>query len=215
MATPSLCIAPTGGATLSITGGTGAYTVTWYTTPAQSGVTAHSLTYGTYTYHVTDAAGCTQDGMVYVPPIDVISVSFSSTPALCTLSNGSLTAYPTGGVAPYSYAWSTGAATAGISSKPGGNYELTVTDHVGCKVTVDPNLPVTSPIGVGITTTQASCIFTNDGTNTAVVSGGTPPYSYAWSSGGTTAVISALPSGPYWLTVTDAAGCTSTNNYLT
>jgi len=212
-ATPSLCTTPTGNASLDISGGTGAYSVTWYTTPAQTGVTAHSLIYGTYTFSITDGAGCSIDGSVYVPPIDVISASFSSTPALCTLSNGSLTAYPTGGVAPYFYSWSTGATTQTITAQPAGAYKVTITDHVGCKATKEQALPATSPLGVGITTTPASCVLTNDGVESAVAWGGTPPYSYAWSSGGTAATISALPYGPYWLSVTDAAGCTSTGNY--
>ncbi len=208
-ATPSLCTAPTGTATLAISGGTAPYTTSWYTTPPQTGVTAMSLTYGDYFFHVTDAIGCVQEGTVTVPPIDVMSASFLETPALCTLSNGSMTVYPVGGVTPYHYLWNTGATTATITGKATGYYSVTITDNLGCKLTKWQNLPYTSPLGLGAVSTPASCIFTNDGIDSAIVWGGTPPYSYAWSSGGTTRTISALHYGPYWVTATDAIGCTT------
>ena len=211
--TPSLCTAPTGSVTLIPSGGTAPYTAQWITTPAQTGMIAINLIYGTYTYHVTDATGCVQTGTAYIPPMDLISASYMSTPALCTLSNGSMTVYPTGGVAPYFYLWNTGATTATITGKPAGNYSVTITDALGCKATENAYLPFNSPVTVGLTTTPASCVFANDGIDSAVVWGGTPPYAYSWSTGGSTSSISALASGPYWVSVTDAAGCNSHSNY--
>ncbi|MFI5195570.1 MAG: T9SS type A sorting domain-containing protein [Chitinophagales bacterium] len=210
---PSLCTSPTGNATLTVSGGTTPYNITWYTTPAQVGVTATHLAAGGYYFHITDAVGCLRDGTITVPPIDVVSLTFSSVAALCTLSNGNLGVVPTGGVAPYSYAWSTGATTPGISSVPSAVYTVTVTDNLGCSVTKYPYLPDYSPISVGVASTPASCIFTNDGMNTATPYGGTPPYTYSWSSGGISSTISALPTGTYWVRVSDAAGCTSDRIY--
>ena len=149
--------------------------------------------------------------MVTVPPIDVISLSFSSTPALCSLSTGSMNVTAVGGVTPYTYSWSTGAITPSITSVPSGTYEITVTDNLGCKVTKYPFLPDYSPMSVGVTATPASCIFTNDGSIAATAMGGTPPYTYGWSSGATTGTITGLPYGNYWLSVTDASGCTASD----
>ena len=208
---PSLCTAPTGNASLSAIGGTAPYNILWYTSPPQTTPTATSLAPGNYNFKVTDAVGCTQTGTVYVPPIDIITLDVTSTPALCTLSTGSMTVTPMGGVTPYLYSWSTGAATSSISGVPAGYYALTVTDNMGCTVTKYPYLPSNSPMGVGISTMQTSCIFNNDGMLTAVPMGGTAPYSYGWSTGGTTPTISALTYGPYWLNVTDATGCTASD----
>ena len=212
-ATPSLCTTPSGTATLAISGGTAPYSIAWYTYPARTGLTATSLTYGTYSFHVTDATGCAQDGSLSIPPIDVVSASYLATPAVCTLSNGSITVYPTGGVAPYAYSWAGGGSSATLSSKPAGTYAVTITDFAGCKTTENIYLPYSASLGVGITSTPSSCIFNSDGIDSAVVWGGTGPYSYSWSSGGSTPVISALPYGPYAVTVTDAAGCTSHSDY--
>jgi len=210
--TASLCTSPTGTATINPSGGTTPYSILWTTTPPQTGLLASGLSPGNYTFDVTDAAGCTQTGIVNVPPVSIINLNFSSTAALCTSATGSMTVAATGGVTPYSYSWSTGATSASISGVTSGSYPITVTDGMHCSVTKYPYLPDYSPMGVGITNTPASCIFTNDGSLTAVPMGGTAPYSYGWSSGGTTATISALPTGNYWLHVTDAAGCTA-NDY--
>ena len=209
---PSLCTSPTGNATITPLGGTSPYTIMWYTTPPQTGVTATALLAGPYNFKVTDAVGCIQTGTVTVPPIEVISLSFSSTPALCTLSTGSLNVTAMGGATPYTYSWNTGATSASITSVPSGTYEITVSDAMGCHVTKYPYLPDYSPVTVGLTSTPASCIFSHDGVIAATAMGGTPPYSYGWSSGGTTATITSLPSGPYWMNVTDASGCTA-NDY--
>jgi len=208
---PSLCVTANGNATITPLGGTAPYTTMWYTTPAQTGVTATYLSAGTYDFKVTDATGCVQTGSVTVPPVDVISLSFTSTPALCTLATGSLNVAAVGGVSPYTYSWSTGATTPSISSIASGTYGITVTDGLGCKTTASPFLSNYSTMSVGLTTTPASCIFNNDGAITATAMGGTPPYSYGWSSGGSTSTITGLPYGPYWMTVTDAVGCNASD----
>lgn len=206
---PSLCTSPTGNATVIPAGGTPPYTITWYTTPAQTSTTATLLSPGNYNYRVSDATGCILTGFVTVPPVNVINTTISSTSPICLAANGSIGITATGGAAPYTYLWNTGAATATLSSVPAGNYSVRVTDNMGCKVTVPFELVSFSPIGVGIAVTEASCLFVNDGIATATAYGGTAPYSYGWSTGGSTATISSLPTGNYQMTATDAAGCTA------
>lgn len=59
------------------------------------------------------------------------------------------------------------------------------------------------------THTDVSCFGGSDGTATVIVSGGSPPYSYAWSTGDTTATVTGLPAGTYTVSVTDTTGCPS------
>jgi len=51
------------------------------------------------------------------------------------------------------------------------------------------------------------CFGDCNGSLTAVISGGTPPYSYIWSNGGTTQTINNLCAGIYTVTITDSDGC--------
>jgi hypothetical protein len=68
--------------------------------------------------------------------------------------------------------------------------------------------------------TQAQITFTKedascgaaDGNATVNVNGGTAPYTYLWSNGGTTATITNLAVGNYSVLITDASGCTGTGN---
>ncbi|MCB0643046.1 MAG: HYR domain-containing protein, partial [Phaeodactylibacter sp.] len=59
----------------------------------------------------------------------------------------------------------------------------------------------------GTTAAEETCPNTTDGTASIEVSGGTPGYSYQWSNGETTAMITDLASGNYTVTATDALGC--------
>lgn len=80
-------------------------------------------------------------------------------------------------------------------------------DGFGCTKTF--TLAVTTPSNPS--TTMASTDVTvnggSDGTATATATGGTSPYSYLWSNGGTTSTITGLTAGTYVCFVTDANGC--------
>ena len=55
----------------------------------------------------------------------------------------------------------------------------------------------------------ASCYSSSDGVFTTYTWGGTAPYTYLWSDGGTSKDRFDLPRGVHTVTITDAAGCTS------
>ncbi|XZF12706.1 DUF7619 domain-containing protein [Chitinophagaceae bacterium MMS25-I14] len=208
--TASSCTSPTGSAHLSLSGGTAPYTISWSSSPAQTGVNLSNVPPGNYNFHITDANGCVRNGTVNIPPAHIISANFTVTQPVCAQTNGSLHINASGGSTPYTYLWSNGATAATVNSIGAGSYSCTVTDNAGCSVTKSYAMTPSSPLVTGLATTPASCIFSNDGSITANVTGGTPPYTYTWNNGTTTATAGSLLTGNYWLTVTDAASCTAT-----
>ena len=64
------------------------------------------------------------------------------------------------------------------------------------------------------TVNNVQCNGQATGTATVTPSGGTAPYSYVWSNvPGNTQAVNNLPSGTYTVTVTDANGCITTQNF--
>lgn len=206
-ATPSACTTANGSATLSISGGQTPYTIQWYTSPVQTGTTATNLAPGRYYFKVTDANGCVQTGAAVVPPVNQVSLSLNANNTSCIQSTGSIQTSVSGGTAPYSYYWSNTATTPAVSQLPAGYYTVEVTDNIGCSVKKGVNISVNSPVKIGLTTTNASCIYNSDGSITANAYGGLAPYTYSWTGGGTTATKSNLSKGWYTVNVTDANGC--------
>jgi hypothetical protein len=89
-----------------------------------------------------------------------------------------------------------------------GSYKVTVTDAQGLAKTKNHNITQPSVLNLSVTKTDVSCFGGSDGKATANPSGGKSPYIYSWSNGGTTKTITGLASGAYFVTVTDANGCT-------
>ena len=63
-------------------------------------------------------------------------------------------------------------------------------------------------------TTVIGCTGGNNGAIDLSVTGGSPAYGYAWSTGATTQDISGLAAGTYTVTVTDSHGCTKVQAFV-
>ncbi|MDA0829175.1 MAG: SprB repeat-containing protein, partial [Bacteroidetes bacterium] len=96
-------------------------------------------------------------------------------------------------VAPTTYVWSNGANTEDLTNIAAGIYTVTVTDGTGCSVMESFTLTQGAELPVNMIQTNPSCFGTNDGSIAAFPNGGQAPYTYAWSSGGTSAIKSNLP----------------------
>lgn len=185
--------------------GTAPYTYEWSTgeTTASINVTAD----GTYSVLVTDAEGCTAQAAITLTlpdPCETFLTEIEGTPA------GVLFANATGGTAPYAYSWSTGETTATINVMDSGTYTVTVVDADGCTFETNYFFAGSNPCNsliVTIENPQATTLFTN-------TLGGPAPYTYLWSTGETTSIISApTASGTYSVTVTDDNGCTAEDDF--
>lgn len=143
------------------------------------------------------------------------SVVINSTDISCFgNADGSATAVASGGSGPYTYLWNTGATTATINDLGTGTYSVTATD-AGLS-TATSTVDITQPLQLGVQVYGSNqiCDLAPDGTATAVPFGGTPPYTYLWSNGGTTPQITGLAAGVYTVTVTDANACTTSGSWV-
>ena len=65
-----------------------------------------------------------------------ISLSFSAVSPTCNgYTNGSASVEPSGGTAPYTFAWQTGQTGPNLIGIAAGEYQVTVTDDSGCSGT--------------------------------------------------------------------------------
>jgi gliding motility-associated-like protein len=171
---------------------------------------------------VTDNLGCSaQINDINVEEPQLLTVSIQTDSVSCSGgSNGQATAIVSGGTNPYTYNW---------SSSPGNNNpvnpglsasisNLSVTDANGCSSS--PASPIVysifepTPINISpIIFTEPSCNGGADATAMATVTGGNGPYSYLWSpSGDTTNPANSLQAGTQTLLVTDANGCSASED---
>jgi len=112
-----------------------------------------------------------------------------------------------GGVAPYAYMWSNGQTNPDLCNVPPGTYIVTVVDADGC--TDDTSITILTSTGFSISMSSTNALCTN-GTATASVTGGTPPYQYQWSTvpPQTDSVATGLHANiSYYVTVSDDSGC--------
>ncbi|HHZ64711.1 MAG TPA: PKD domain-containing protein [Flavobacteriales bacterium] len=201
-------------ADLTVVGGTMSYTYNWSnfeTAQDNSGLCA-----GTAFVTVTDANGCTViDSVVIATGAGITATSVTVDVSCMGMSDGTATATGAGGVTPFTYLWSNGDSTAMADSLTAGTFYVTVTDSAGC-TTIDTVViaePLTG-LSSAVAFTDVSCFGGNDGTATAIGSGGTSPYTYSWTNGDNTAGADSLIAGMVYVTISDSNGCSTTDSAL-
>ncbi|MBL4651371.1 MAG: SprB repeat-containing protein, partial [Flavobacteriales bacterium] len=198
-----------GDATVQAGGGTTPYSYEWI--PAnQTTITATGMWAGPYVVVTEDVNGCSVNTFVTITEPPPLVYSSPVVDATCYgYSNGSLSITVAGGTTPYNYLWSFNAeTTSSISGLIAGGYNCTVTDQNGCGLFLSAAVSEPSQLGGSIVSTDATCTFSNGQASILGQYGGTPSYSYSWSSGQTTATVTGLFPASYTVTMTDALNCT-------
>jgi hypothetical protein len=195
---------------ITVTGGTPSYTYNWSNGATTQDIS--NLTAGTYQVTITDSKGCIAIVNVVLIQPNLLSCSTGSTNVSCNAgNNGSAFVIVTGGSAPYSYLWSNGGINANENGLSAGTYTVTVTDSKGCTTTC--SAIVTQPLALGCSVNILSNVTcgANNGKLQVTATGGTPNYSFLWSTIPlqTSAIATGLAPGSYSVLVTDAKGCTT------
>lgn len=129
------------------------------------------------------------------------------------MKDGSATVNVTGGIAPYTYGWSTGGNTATVTDLAAGYVKVKVSDSNGNVAEAEFTLNEPDPMKLVLTPfkypsgTNISCYECFNGSIDLEVFGGVSPYSYSWGDDINTQDRSGLGAVHYDVVATDANGC--------
>ncbi|MBL7777621.1 MAG: gliding motility-associated C-terminal domain-containing protein [Chitinophagales bacterium] len=206
-----------GAATVNASGGTGVLSYLWdngNTTSTIIGVSG-----GNYAVTVTDANGCATSGVAVVGIGNgccTMQIGATVTQASCGQNNAVINAaITTAGNPPYTYSidGSTFQQSGTFSNVPAGVYNVIGVDANQCSDTVSVTvLPSSNNLTLSVAATDVTCFGANDGSATVTPNGGSTPFGYVWSNGGTADNIQNIGVGVYVVSVTDANGCSGSAN---
>jgi len=196
------------------------------TTEISSNKTFTDLVDGDYTIIISNAQGCTytQDFTIFTS--DKFSVSLNVTGTTCGLPNGKVDLFVGSGytgvldmivtknnspVVQYIDVPQTAVTFNNLSS---GIYRVQVRDEDNCSVYRDFTISTSQSLNFGLNATSCGN-NNNEGTISANIYSGVPPFTYLWSqnvNGQTGPNLVGLSGGNYTLTITDSSGCTLSRN---
>jgi hypothetical protein len=172
-----------------------------------------ATTTGIYTATVMNASGCMDTDTVEVTVSAAPAIANGTTNVSCGgLGDGAIDLTVTGGTGPYSYQWSNSATTEDLTGLSGGFYSVTVTDSgtvSNCAYLMNYQLIEPTTLSVNVDTVYMTCNG-NDGSINITTYGGSPIYTYNWSTAATTEDLTNAPAGTHTVSITDANGCETT-----
>ena len=228
----STCSSDGGSIQISVFGGTTPYIYTLIypngnTTNVTNTLTTQifsNLASGTYSVAVQDSAGCSYMDEITLFATNTYTISTEVTGTTCNQDNGSILVTRTeGGAAPYDYSLDgiqnvidTTLSAVTFTNVASGQHTITVTDATGCTQTTQVYVNESEPLDFTLYST--SCGEGSDGTLVALISTGTPPFTFDWSSNVQNnpqqIQVTGLTADTYSLTVVDSVGCSLTRSVL-
>lgn len=150
-------------------------------------------------------------GICFEPIVtNPLVITASATDVSCNgAQDGSASATASGGTGNYTYSWSNNASGANINNLPAGTYIVTVDDG-NSTATTSVTVGQPAAISLSVTGTDLTCNGAQDGSASAIASGGAGNFVYSWSNNASGANINGLAAGTYTVTVFDGNQCSTT-----
>ncbi|HZF99389.1 MAG TPA: choice-of-anchor L domain-containing protein [Chitinophagales bacterium] len=205
--TAANCGASDGSIATNVTTGTSPYTYAWSNGSTSANLT--NVSAGDYTVSITDAIGCSSSFNATVVTTGGPTLTGTVTNSTCNQANGSIDVSVSGGTTPYGFSWSNGLVTEDMGGLLEGTYTLTLSDAAGCTLSESFAVASTTNPSITFTTVDPVCTAAN-GQIDITVTNGTAPFAFAWNTGDAAEDLTAVPSGSYSMTVTDANNCSAT-----
>ncbi|MBK8486612.1 MAG: T9SS type A sorting domain-containing protein [Bacteroidetes bacterium] len=155
------------------------------------------------TIYKNDCSAISDPIAITVNPNPTATVTADGSTTLCEGEDVMLTANTAS-----SYLWSNGETTQSITVSESGNYSVTITNENSCTDESDAVAVTVNPIPVATISAGGDTEFCEGGSVMLTASSGD---SYLWSTGQTSASISATSEGSYSVTVTEN-GCSATSS---
>jgi hypothetical protein len=226
----SSCSASGGTITATVQGGSPPYTYTLVKPGGSTSIVATNqtvqlftgLTTGTYTIFVSDTTGCAYSDSVSIFATNTYTISTSVTGTTCNQNNGIIEVIKSsGGLFPFDYSLDgvqniidTNLSAVTFNNVTSGQHTITVVDATGCTQTTQVYVNPSTQLNFSIFPT--SCGSGSQGSLTAFITSGNPPFTYNWSSnvvGNPQQIyVTGLTAGTYSLTLIDSNGCSSTRS---
>jgi len=203
---------------LSVSDGLAPYTYSFNGGAGQASSTFTGVGSGTFSYSITDNAGCVGSSSITVNNTTIINSTPSiATPIACFGElSGSISIAGTGGTPAYTYSidGTTYGGSNTFNSLAAGTYTCYVKDMNGCIGTSSITLSQPTELNLNALPTAITCFGANDGSISATATNGTPTYSYSIDgvSYSPSSTFSGLSGGTYTVYAQDNNGCTTSFN---
>ena len=176
-----------------------------------------NLTAGTYSVFVEDSSGCSFNDEITLITQNKFTISTQITGSTCGLNNAIVEVFKTtGGTSPFDYTLDgtkqvidTTQSAVTFTNVSQGNHTISVVDADGCTQSVNFFIDYSEPISYSLY--SSSCGTGNEGSITAFISSGVPPFTFYWSdnvpNNPQQITVTGLTAGTYSVTVVDNTGC--------
>jgi uncharacterized protein (DUF2141 family) len=221
----STCSNTDGSILVSVQGGSTPYTYTLINPTGDTDVVSNNnttqeftnLTAGTYSVFVEDSSGCSYNDEITLITENKFTISTQITGSTCGLNNATVEVLKsTGGTEPFDYILDgtsqiidTTQSAVTFTDVSQGNHTVSVVDADGCTQTTNFFISYSEPISYSLYSN--SCGTGNEGSITAFISSGVPPFTFYWSenvpNNPQEIAVTGLTAGTYSVTIVDSTGC--------